>query len=193
MNLRPLGPERHPPKPPHLSQSAQRGPVDIGMLAPWCVNSAIGLGSFLRVSVGTSGCAGNSPQTALLSAAPAASDSGSLARPRSPNKQRLFVPKPSIHHLRHIAKAVTPRRWGTGSRLAQSLGRLFLLLSPTSRSPAHGTEQSILYAVPDLCPHCRASESAVTLVTSMVRYYRCSACQHRWTVTEPSQTRTGPV
>lgn len=32
------------------------------------------------------------------------------------------------------------------------------------------------------CPACRASASHLTLLTSMLTYFRCAECSHRWQV-----------
>lgn len=32
------------------------------------------------------------------------------------------------------------------------------------------------------CPNCGASGSMLVLLTTMIRYYACDDCQHRWNV-----------
>ena len=43
----------------------------------------------------------------------------------------------------------------------------------------------------DRCPHCHEACGALTLLTSMVRYYQCVRCSRSWHVNRNSDERGG--
>jgi hypothetical protein len=44
----------------------------------------------------------------------------------------------------------------------------------------------------EVCPHCRQRSGTIALLTSMVRYYMCEACGHRWQRPQPGASDQQP-